>query len=241
MKATLTFTDDCCHSCRKPCADIVVCLSDEWAAKTVSGLPVVDGTIITTNKIIEYINPSPNCTLRSGREKCEYIIDIELDDQFLDDPETNDPYTPEDEDIEGISFDSCVVNKLANFIVEGPDFRDFQGEPDAEGTLTIADFTVTSLRYWKWGQLVTVRYQVQVVLGGTDDEFIILPLPVPGGPTSWNQSIQVDDNGVNLQTARVYYAPTEPNIIRLRQENLALWPDGATYNISDFLSYEAAT
>lgn len=241
MKTTVTFKDLCCHSCSKACTDVIVCLEDSWAAKTISGLPIATGKVIVINKIIEVVNPTCKGSLATGKEQCEYLIDIELDDQFLNDPDTDEPYIPTDDDVEGIAFDTCVINKLAGFIIEGPDFHDFEGEPSAQGTLTIDDFTVTSLRYWKWGQLVTVRYQVQVVLGGTDDEYIVLPLPVSGGPTSWNQSIEVDDNGINLQSARVYYAPTTPDIIRLRPADLSLWPSGGTYNISDFMSYEAVS
>lgn len=136
----------------------------------------------------------------------------------------------------GCEYELDLIKAAERFV-----FEDFEGEITAEAPLTIVSSTVTTMRVFRLGTLRIVAYNVQVELGGADGEFIYLPLPDPGTLVPNRHDLQADDNGSIIQDTHVSYpGPTESQI-GVRQEDVTLWPDGATYNIYGYLIYEAAT
>lgn len=116
--STVTVQDDCCIGI-SACDEVLVCLDESWAEKTVSGCTFVIGSIVTINRVVEVVKKK-SCTSNiisckppvTGKEHCDYVVKIELDDQTLVDPETELPYTIEDSDVEGLVKNLCIYQRL---------------------------------------------------------------------------------------------------------------------------------
>lgn len=94
-----------------PGSDVVVCLDSEWGEFTVSGYPLIYGTVTVVNRVREVINQNCCTTYTFANERCDYTVQFE-DDQLIDDPDTAEPYVLEDEDTVSIFGDVCVVQAL---------------------------------------------------------------------------------------------------------------------------------
>lgn len=119
------------------CANVTLCMKDDWADKTVSGVPLLTGKVINISnydipatqhgcyqeQIIT--TPCPPCgnvypstpTTSSYKIKGKvYTINIDLDDQVLNDPNTTKPWMPVSGDVcELIPF-TCLPSALTEAI-----------------------------------------------------------------------------------------------------------------------------
>lgn len=110
-----------CNYPIKPCDFVALCLTDEWAEKTVNGYAIAVGNITTINK---YVSPTPQVSspcCPSSTITCppECIFQVQVDDsQFLVDPDTDLPYEITDDDVTGIFPYGCIAENL----MLGPDW-----------------------------------------------------------------------------------------------------------------------
>lgn len=102
------------------CSKVTLCMKADWPDKTVSGLPFLIGTVVAqgTTKLPATVNGCYQPVVSSGvcppcgnvypvvpaipqytLDACTYVVNIELDDQVFDNPDTDNPWMPTANDV----------------------------------------------------------------------------------------------------------------------------------------------
>lgn len=105
MASTYITFQDLCDQLLQPNVEVAIILTDGWAAFTVSGKPVVFGTIVTVDDPPDEVTVGGPCCAKRivpcKEGNCYYQIDIDLDQFILQ--EGGLPYEPTVEDIKEVT------------------------------------------------------------------------------------------------------------------------------------------
>ena len=109
--------DGDCDCLMQESTDVVLCLSDGWETKTLTGTKFVLGTIVSVNEKCTSIKKG-NCCY-PGVKSCEYIVDVLLDQFEAIDPddEDSDLWEPESDDVESVTKSNCFYSTIIDTLV----------------------------------------------------------------------------------------------------------------------------
>lgn len=94
------------------CQDVALCLDDSFAAKTVSGKPILLAKIDMAGRYLGPMIGAPKILWENPRGLDLYQYDISFDDaQLLNDPLSGQPFIVLCSDIDSV-FDACVAKLI---------------------------------------------------------------------------------------------------------------------------------
>ena len=119
-----------CDPSITPCSNVYLCLTQIWDTRTISGFAFAAGRIVAINQTATP-PPTPNpCCVGTTicPEDCIYQIEVN-DNQFLIDPQTNEPYLITADDVVEIFPYACVAEGLINDVLTPITLQGDSGPP----------------------------------------------------------------------------------------------------------------